>query len=281
MISEWLSIHPKGEKVMKIKANGIGMNYELSGKQDGDVVMLSHSLASSLMLWQPQIEVLNHRFRVLAYDTRGHGDTEATPPPYTLSQLGEDAAALLDALKIDAVHWVGISMGGMIGQCMALNHPDRLKSLSLCDTAAVVPKEADPVWQERIDLVRKEGMGPTVQPTLERWFTPRYLQQKPPIVDVIRRQILATPVDGCIGCSEAIRRLDYLDRLHEIKIPTLIMVGEDDPGTPVEASRDMHDRIPQSRLVILPFAAHLSNIEQSEAFNHELTAFLMSVNKKG
>jgi len=262
---------------MQIKVNGIRIHYELSGKEGAEVVMLSHSLASNLVMWRPQMDVLSRHFRVLAYDTRGHGGSDATAPPYTLSQLGEDAVALLDALSIDAVHWVGISMGGMIGQCIALNRPDRFRSLSLCDTAARIPKEADPIWQERIDLVRKEGMGPTVQPTLERWFTPRYLEHDPPMVEVIRQQILATPVDGCIGCSEAIRRLDYLDRLHEIKVPALIMVGEDDPGTPVEASRAMHDRIPQSRLVIIPSAAHLSNIEQADAFNHELMAFLMSV----
>ena len=262
---------------MKITANRIEIQCELSGREGAEVVVLSHALASSRVLWQPQIEVLNRRFRVLAYDTRGHGGTEATAPPYTLSQLGEDAVALLDVLRIDAVHWVGISMGGMIGQGIVLNRPDRLKSLSLCDTVAVIPKEAAPLWQERIDLVRKEGMGPTVQPTLERWFTPGYLQQNPPIVDVIRQQILATPVDGCIGCSEAIRRLDYLDRLHEIKLPTLIMVGEDDPGTPVEASRAMHERILQSRLVIIPSAAHLSNIEQADVFNRSLMAFLSSV----
>jgi 3-oxoadipate enol-lactonase len=262
---------------MKTKVNGIWINYELSGNEDAEVVMLSHSLASNLGMWQSQRDALIRHFRVLAYDTRGHGGSDATAPPYTLSQLGEDAIALLDALGINSVHWVGISMGGMVGQCLALDHPGRLKSLSLCDTAAIVPKEADPVWQERIDLARKEGMGPTVQPTLERWFTPPYLACNPPMVDLIRKYILGTPVDGYIGCSEAIRRLDYLDRLHEIKLPTLIMVGEDDPGTPVEASRAMHERIPQSRLVIIPSAAHLSNIEQADGFNRSLMAFLTSV----
>ncbi len=262
---------------MKIKANGIRMNCELSGKEDGEVVVLSHSLASSLVLWHPQMDILNRHFRVLAYDTRGHGGTDASPPPYTLSQLGEDAVALLDALNIETAHWVGISMGGMIGQSVALNHSDRLRSLSLCDTASLVPREADPVWRERIDLAKREGMAPMVQPTLERWFTPPFLALNPPIVDVIRQHILATSVDGYIGCSEAIRRLDYLDRLSEIRIPTLIIVGEDDPGTPVDASRAMHDRIPQSRLVIIPSAAHLSNIEQADGFNRSLMAFLASV----
>ncbi len=259
---------------MKIKANGIYMNCQLSGNEDEEVVVLSHSLASSLVMWRPQMDVLSRHFRVLAYDTRGHGDSEATAPPYTLAQLGKDAVALLDALGIDRVHWVGLSMGGMIGQSIALNHPDRFRSLSLCDTAAIIPREADPVWQERIDLARKEGMAPLVQATLERWFTPPFLALNPPMVDVIRKHILATPVDGYIGCSEAIRRLDYLDRLFEIRVPALIMVGEDDPGTPVEASRAMHEQIPQSKLVILPSAAHLSNIEQTEAFNHSLIDFL-------
>jgi len=262
---------------MKIKANGIHMNYELSRKEDAPVVVLGHSLASSLVMWRPQMDELNRHFRVLCYDTRGHGGTDAPAPPYTLDQLGTDAVSLLDALDIDVVHWVGLSMGGMIGQCIALNHPERLKSLSLCDTAAIIPKEADPVWQERIDLVRREGMVPLVQSILERWFTPPYLALNPAMLDVIRRHILRTPVDGYVGCSEAIRHLDYLDRLSEIEVPTLIMVGEDDPGTPVEASEAMHDRIPHSTLVVLPSAAHLSNIEQTQAFNHALMGFLTDV----
>lgn len=262
---------------MKIKANGIQMNYELAGKEEAPVVVLSHSLASSLMMWRPQMDELNRNFRVLSYDTRGHGGTDAPPPPYTLEQLGEDAMALLDALDMDMVHWVGLSMGGMIGQCIALNHPGRFRSLSLCDTAAVIPKEADPIWQERIDLARREGMAPLAQSTLERWFTSPYLALNSPMLDVIRRHLLETPVDGYIGCSEAIRSLDYLDRLSEIKVPTLIMVGEDDPGTPVEASQAMHDRIPHSKLVVLPSAAHLSNIEQTKGFNHALMAFLTDV----
>ena len=262
---------------MKIKANGIHMNYELAGKEDAPVVVLSHSLASSLVMWRPQMDELNRHFRVLCYDTRGHGGTDAPAPPYTLEQLGEDAMALLDALDIDVVHWVGLSMGGMIGQWIALNHPGRFRSLSLCDTAAVIPKEANPIWQERIDLARREGMTPLAQSTLERWFTPPYLARNPPMVDVIRRHLLATPVDGYAGCSEAIRGLNYLDRLSEIKVPTLIMVGEDDLGTPVEASRAIHDRIPQSKLVVLPSAAHLSNIEQTESFNYALMAFLTDV----
>ena len=259
---------------MKINTNGIDINYELTGKKGAPVVMLSHSLACSLVMWQPQMDMLESAFRVLRFDTRGHGDSDAPQGSYSLEQLAMDAIGLMDALKIDRVHFVGLSMGGMIGQSLALDYADRLKSLTLCDTAAIMPDETQPVWQQRIDAAGEKGIKGQVDETLERWFRPEYLQQNPPEVEMIRRQILATPVAGYIGCCEAIRRLKYLDRLSGINLPTLIMVGEEDPGTPVAASEDMHERISDSRLVVLPSARHLSNIEQSEAFNAALMEFL-------
>jgi 3-oxoadipate enol-lactonase len=265
---------------MRIKANGIRMNYDLSGKKGAPVVVLSHSLSCNLLMWNPQIDALNPYFRVLRYDTRGHGATDASPGSYTLELLAEDVTGLLDALGMDRVHFVGLSMGGMIGQCLVLNHPHRLKSLVLCDTASIVPAEAQPVWQERLDKVRKKGMEALSEETMERWFTPAFLRQNPPMVKLIREQILATPVAGYIGCVEAIRRLNYLDRISGIKTPTLIMVGEDDPGTPVSASEAMHERISGSKLVVLPSARHLSNVEQTEAFNAALLKFLKNCCKE-
>ncbi len=259
---------------MKLKANGIEMNYELSGNENGEVVMLSHSLGASLDMWAPQMEWLEPGYRVLRYDLRGHGSTDAPSGAYTLEQLGDDAIALLDALGVDTVHWVGLSIGGMIGQSVALNHPDRLKCVALCDTAAVVPEEAQPIWQERIDDALSKGMKSQVDATMERWFTAPYLSANSPAVQRIRDQFLATPVAGYVGCGEAIRRLNYLERLNEIKKPTLIMVGEEDLGTPVAASEAIHARISNSKLVVLPSAAHLTNVEQSELFNNELVAFL-------
>lgn len=259
---------------MKINANGIDINYELTGPKGAPVVMLSHSLACSLVMWQPQMAVLESAFRVLRFDTRGHGDSDAPPGAYSLEQLAADAVGLLDALKIETVHFVGLSMGGMIGQCLALDYSDRLKSLALCDTAAIMPAETQPIWQQRIDAAGETGMAGQVDETLERWFRPEFLQLNPPEVDMIRRQILATPPAGYIGCCEAIRRLNYLERLAAIGLPTLIMVGEEDPGTPVAASEAMHACISGSKLVILPEARHLSNIEQAEAFNTALMDFL-------
>ena len=262
---------------MLIKANGIQMNHELSGQESGQVVMLRHSLGSSLVMWNPQIESLEPRFRVLRYDTRGHGGSEAAQGPYALEMLGQDAIGLMDALKLDKVHWVGLSMGGMIGQFIALNHPDRLWSLILCDTAALTPKESQPMIQERINTVREKGMTPLMEPTMERWFTPSFLCLNSQMLSLIRKQFLGTPVAGYIGCTEAIRKLNYLDRLSEIEIPTLIMVGEDDPGTPVSASKAMHERILESKLAILSSARHLSNVEQPQAFNETLVSFLRNL----
>ena len=162
----------------------------------------------------------------------------------------------------------------MIGQCLGLNYADRLTSLVLCSTAAVIPKEAKPMFEERKQIARQKGMPALVDGTMERWFTLPYLNTNPPAVDLIRKQFLATPVAGFIGCSEAILGLDYLDRLSEIKLPTLIMVGEEDQGTPVAASEAIHAGIFNSQLEVLPSAAHLSNIEQARAFNAGLLRFL-------
>ena len=259
---------------MRIKTNTIEINYELSGKEGAPVVVLNHSLASSLLMWNPQMGALNPYFQVLRYDMRGHGKSDIPSGPYTLELLADDVIGLLDALKIDKAHLVGLSIGGMIGQSLALNYPHRLKSLALCDTASLIPQEAQPIWQERIDKTISKGMEGQVDETMERWFTPPFLKQGSPMLEIIRKQILSTPVQGYIGCAEAIRKLNYLDRLPEIKLPTLIMVGEDDPGTPVAASEAIHQRISNSTLVILPSARHLSNIEKATAFNEILLNFL-------
>ncbi len=260
---------------MKISANDIQISYELTGQKSAPVVMLSHSLASSMVMWNPQLDALESHFQVLRYDMRGHGASDAPDGAYTLELLAADAVALLDALEIDTVHFVGLSIGGMIGQGLGLNHGNRLKTLTLCDTSAIMPEMAQPILQERIDAARENGMDDQVDGTLERWFTPEFLERNPPEVEMIRQQIAATPLAGYIGCSEALKGLNYLDRLSEITLPTLIMVGEEDPGTPVEASEAIHERIAGSQLVVLPAARHLSNIEQAEAFNKALMAFLL------
>lgn len=259
---------------MRINANEIEINYELSGKPDASVVVLSHSLASSMVMWVPQLKVLESHFRVLRYDMRGHGDSEVTGGAYTLELLENDVIGLLDALDIQYAHFVGLSIGGMIGQGLALDHAARLQRVILCDTAPLLPEEAKPLFQERMDRARDRGMASLVEETLARWFTAPFLEKDPPVANQIRKQILATSVEGFIGCSHAILGLNYLDRLSEIDRDTLIIVGEDDPGTPVSAAEAIHGEIRNSELVILSSAAHLSNIEQAEGFNNAILDFL-------
>ena len=262
---------------MNIIVNGINVNYTLEGPASGPVITLSNSLASNLSMWEPQMPILTSRYRVLRYDTRGHGGTEATAGPYSLEDLTEDVRALLQALGITRTHFIGLSMGGMIGQIMALKYPHTLQSLVLCDTMSRVPTEAKPMWDERIHTAETGGMAPLVEPTLARWFTEPFRQQGSPVLDQVRTMIRTTPPRGYTGCCHAIAALNLTDHLKAITLPTLIIVGEDDPATPVAASRVIHEQIKGSELVILKSAAHLSNLEQPEAFNQALTAFLSKV----
>lgn len=259
---------------MKITANGISINYQLEGHAGGPVVTLSHSLATDLSMWGPQVPALASRYRVLRYDTRGHGGTDAPAGPYVLEQLAEDARALLHALGIARTHFIGLSMGGFIGQLLALTHPEMLQGLVLCDTTSRVPPEAGPMWDERIRVAQTQGMEPHVEPTIGRWFTAPFRERRADVVNPVRAIIRGTHPQGYIGCCHAIAALDLTDRLGGIRIPTLVIVGEDDPATPVAASRTIHERIKGSELVILKSASHLSNLEQAEAFNRAITTFL-------
>ncbi|HMK64340.1 MAG TPA: 3-oxoadipate enol-lactonase [Thermodesulfobacteriota bacterium] len=261
---------------MRIPANGLNLNYELTGKAGAPVVMLSHSLGASLAMWEPQRAVLEPYFQVLAYDMRGHGASDAPGVAYTLEQLAQDAVGLMDVLNISRVHFVGLSIGGMIAQALALNHADRLLSLALCSTSAFLPPPARPIVQERIILARGQGLGALVDSTMERWFTPPYSQENPEKIALVRRQFLATPVDGYIGCSEAISQLNFIEQLPNITLPTLILVGAEDIGTPVAASEAIQEKISGAKLFILPSASHLANIEQAELFNKYLLEFLNS-----
>jgi 3-oxoadipate enol-lactonase len=261
---------------MKVTANGIAINYTLEGPANAPVVTMSHSLATDLTMWDPTVSALKDRFRVLRYETRGHGKTDAPKGPYTLDQLADDALGLLKALGIERTHWVGLSMGGMIGQTLALKAPHVFASLSLCDTSSRIPAEAKPAWQDRIRTAESQGMEPLVEPTLARWFTEPFRQSRKDVVGKVAAMIRTTPPAGYAGCCHAISALDLTDRISAIKMPTIAIVGEDDPGTPVAAHKVIHERIAGSRLEIIPKAAHLSNMEQPDIFNKALTGFLFS-----
>ena len=257
---------------MKLKANGIDINYEIEG--DGPVVTFSHSLACNLGMWDEQVRALKGRYRVLRFDTRGHGQSGAPAGAYTLEQLSDDLKALLDGLGITATHFVGLSMGGMIGQVFALKHPAMVQSLVLCDTTSRYPAAAAPIWEDRIKAVGAKGMEPMVAPTLERWFTAPFRARRRDLMERVGTMIRSTPAPGYIGCCHAIPKINVTERLRNVRCPALVIVGEEDPGTPVEMARDIHAALPAAELAILSRASHLSNLEQPEEFNRVLGGFL-------
>jgi 3-oxoadipate enol-lactonase len=259
---------------MKIAVNGNEVNYEFDGPASAPVIMLSHALATSLKVWEPQMEALVRDFRVLRYDTLGHGGTAIPHGPYTLEQLAGQAGGLLDALKIERAHFLGLSMGGMIAQTLALLRPRLLLSLTLCGSSSRIPAEAQPLWQERIKIAESEGMEPLVEPTIGRWFTPPFRQAHPAIMERVRGMIRGTAPQGYSACCHAIAALNLTKQIHAIAVPTLILVGAEDQGTPVAMSRAIHEQIAGSEMIVIPSASHLSNTEQPEAFNSAVTSFL-------
>jgi len=258
--------------MMKITANNLDIDYRLDGPAEGPVVMFSNSLMSNYSMWDGQMTALTDKYRVLRYDQRGHGGTETTPGPYSIELLAEDARALLEALGIEAVHFIGLSMGGFTAQMLATLYPEKVLSLCLCDTACMMAPPS--LWDERIASARSGGIAALAAGTLERWFTPAFRTTGADQLELVREMILGTGVEGYIGCAEAIRDMDICGNLAKISAPTLVLVGEGDPACTVEAAEVLHSGISQSELVIIPQAAHLPNIEQQERFNELVVGFL-------
>ncbi len=259
---------------MKASVNGIETYYEVHGKEGAPWLAFSHSLACSTRMWDGQAEAFKDRFRVLLYDTRGHGQSAAPAGPYTLEQLADDLRALLRHLGIEQLHYVGLSMGGMIGQTFAVKYPGILRSLALADTTCRYPAEAVAAWDERIRVVSSQGMQPLVQSTLERWFTEGFRKREPQAVAKISGLIASTPPAGYAGCCAAIPKINLTARLKEITCPALVLCGDKDPATPPAMAREIHENLPGSKLVLIPDAAHLANVEQPQAFNRALEDFL-------
>lgn len=255
-----------------LHANGIDIHYRIEGS--GPWVTLSHALTTDLSMWDGLAAVLAERFTVLRYDTRGHGATSAPPPPYDFGVLVGDLLGLLDALGVERTHFVGLSMGGMIGQHFALAAPTRVNRLVVANSISRVPPETAAIWQQRIDQAKTEGTAALAPATLERWFTAPYRAAHPEVMARITHLIAATSLAGYAGCAEAIRSLDITGHLGTVTAPTLVLVGADDPGTPPAVSRVIADAIPGARLEVIPSASHLSCIEQAETFNGLVTKFL-------
>lgn len=255
-----------------IVANGIQLAYRIDGNPNGPALILSNSLMSSAAMWDDTLPALTDKYRVIRYDKRGHGQSEVKAAPYSIALLTQDLIGLMDELGIAKAHLVGLSMGGMICQYAGANYPDRVLSLSLCDTASEMPPRS--LWEERFATARKDGIAGLADGTIKRWFVAGFPEREPAKIAAVREMILATPLEGYIGCASAVRDMAQTTMLLKIKAPTLIMVGRQDPACTVEQSTVLLRMIPHAHMHIIDDAAHLSNIEKPEEFNRVLRNFL-------
>ena len=244
------------------------VHYKLTGPESAPVVVFSNSIGTTLSMWDAQARALDGRYRLLRYDTRGHGQTPVLDEPATIEALADDLVGLLDQLGISRAHVVGLSLGGMTAQAVAARYPARVKGLVLMATSAYLPGD----WEARAARVRASGMASIVDAAIPRWFTPAFQTAAPETVGMIREQFLAIDPRGYAVCCRAIAGLDL--RGVTITAPTLIIAGADDPATPPAMSEDLRARIPGATLLVLPHAAHLLAVEQPEAVNRHLVAFL-------
>lgn len=259
----------------KFEHSGIALQYQLDGEEDLPVLVLSNSLGTNLSMWDPQRSAFSQRFRVLRYDTRGHGSSSVPDGPYTIEEMGRDVLALLDGLDLARVNFCGLSLGGMTGQWLAIHAPERIQSLILANTAAKIGTIAG--WNERIQQVRSEGMAAIVPAVLERWYTLEFRNSHSGSVAATRSMLEAINVEGYIASCAAVRDMDFRDTIGAIASSTMILYGEQDPVTPPEAAQFMSNKIVGSTLIGLR-AAHLSNVEVPREFTDRVLAFLNTTN---
>jgi len=253
-----------------IQSDGCTINVVIDGDQRAPVLLMSASLGTDHSMWAPQVEPFAKHFRLVRYDRRGHGKSSVPKPPYSMEKMGRDVLAVMDGLGITRASWCGLSMGGMVGQWLGANAPDRFDRIVLCNTSSYYADKD--IWGERIKGVRAGGMGPMAEGVAARWFTPGFIAREPQAVERLKTLVRNTPIDGYIGCCEAIRDMDHREILHKISAPTLIIAGKHDVATPVETGEFIRDRIPGARMVVLD-AAHISNVEQADRFTAEVLGF--------
>jgi 3-oxoadipate enol-lactonase len=250
---------------------GALIHYELVGPHDAPVLVLSHALGTNLALWDQQVEALGGSFRVLRYDARGHGKSPGPSGPYTLSLLASDIVTLLDELGVIRAHFCGVSMGGLIGQFLAVHHPERIASLVLSNTAAKIGTAEK--WDRRIRLVAKAGMPAVLEEVVEGWFSTRFRNLHPSLVASLTSALKATSPEGYIGCCQALRDADLSQLIERVKAPTLVIAGTEDQATTMAAAKFLQQKIGGSKLIALD-CAHLACAEAASAFTDHLNRFL-------
>ena len=249
----------------------MNLNYTMTGPEDAPVLVLSNSLGTTLDMWAPQVDALSKHFRVVRYDTRGHGRSFVPAGAYTIDDLGRDVVALLDALRIERAHFCGISMGGLTGQWLGRYASDRIDRLIVADTAARIGTVDG--WRERAALVRAHGMADVAAGAAGRWFTADFAARQPDVVQRLTDSLRVTSAEGYASCCDALALADLRGEIDRIVAPTLVIAGQYDPVTTVDDARFIAERVPGAHLVALE-ASHLSNVEAADAFNAAVLAFL-------
>ena len=252
--------------------DGVGLNVRVDGPSDAPALVLSNSLGTDLSMWEPQVPALRERFRVVRYDLRGHGGSDVSPGPTTIDRLGQDVVDLLDALGIGRAHVCGLSVGGLVSTWLAARRPDRVDRAVLGAVAARIGTQE--LWQDRAEAVRSGGMAAVVEAVLTRFFSERFRSERHDVVARVGRVMSATPPEGYVAACLALRDADLREEVAGIVAPTLVVVGREDPATPVAEAEWLHARIPGSELVVLEDAGHLCNLEQPDRFTDAVVEFL-------
>jgi len=267
-----------GLNMQKANINGVEIAYWIDGDQEKPWIVLSNSLASDHRMWAPQMIMLMQTHRVLRYDTRGHGNSQATDGEYSLDLLVSDLAGLMESLDIDSADVLGLSLGGMTGLGLALDYPDKVNRLICCDARADAPDAYAEGWHQRIEVAREKGLSALAEGTIERWLTESFRSDfsNKETVELARDMILSTSLDGFCGCAAALTTLNYRDRLSDISAPTLSVVGSEDLAAPLAVMTTMAEVIPHGQIVIVEDAAHISNLNQPDKFNAVISQYLRS-----
>ena len=258
---------------MKVKANGIDINYQIDGPDGAPWIVFSNSLATTTAMWDEQAAGLKDKFRVLRYDQRGHGATSAPGGRYAFDTLLADALGLMDALSIGKAHFAGLSMGGATALGLAERHPERFDRIIVCDSPCQSTPQSSAQWEDRIKVAQEKGMDALVEPTVGRWFPAETVAKNPPHLDKVRAMIRATPVNGFIGCAAALANHDYASAVAKVMRPVLFLVGEKDGAAPA-AMRKLHEKLDGSRYAELAGAGHISNMDRPAEFTRSIRDFL-------
>jgi 3-oxoadipate enol-lactonase len=258
----------------QLKVNGISFCISQMGPKNAPKVLLSNSLGADLSMWDAQVNALSKKYRVISYDTRGHGNTEASEGDYSIELLADDVLCIMDEIGVEKAHFVGLSLGGLIGQFLGAHSSDRFESLTLCATFAASPRQ---IWIDRIKAVSETGIHPIADETMQRWFTKKYLLDNPKIISHVKNMFLTTSTNGYMGCAAAIRDMDLSGIPEQIPIPTLLISGSQDPSATPDMMKYLHNLIEGSIYKEIEQAAHLLTLEEPKIVNKLILDFINKI----